>query len=184
MREALRALELLGIVETRAGGGNFVRQLAPEDLAKPLQSFIARGHSLREIIEFRGLIEPALAGLAADHVSQEQLDELGEVLAEQERKVGTGQTYAEEDTVFHELVGSAAQNGLLTTMLGVIWDVLRASRDEWLQTNQRAHASLEAHHRILDALARHDAQAARSAAAEHISEVGEGILKLLGGSNG
>ena len=77
-----------------------------------------------------------------------------------------------------------AGNELLTTMLAVIWDVLRASREEWLQTNTRAHASLEAHRRIYDGLARHDAEAARAASAEHIRAVGEGILKLLGGRNG
>jgi DNA-binding FadR family transcriptional regulator len=69
-------------------------------------------------------------------------------------------------------------------MLAVIWDVLRASREQWLQTNQRAHTSLDAHRRILDALSRHDAEAARTASAEHIHAVGEGILKLLGGRNG
>jgi DNA-binding FadR family transcriptional regulator len=69
-------------------------------------------------------------------------------------------------------------------MLGVIWDVLRSSREQWLLTNARAHASLEAHHRIYDALARHDAEAARKASAEHIRAVGEGILKLLGGHSG
>ena len=90
----------------------------------------------------------------------------------------------EEDTRFHEVIGDAARNELLTTMLAVVWDVLRASREEWLQTNQRAHTSLDAHRRILEALSRRDADAARSASAEHIRAVGEGILKLLGGRNG
>jgi GntR family transcriptional repressor for pyruvate dehydrogenase complex len=87
----------------------------------------------------------------------------------------------EEDIRFHEVIGDAAKNELLTTMLGVIWDVLRASREQWLQTNQRAHTSLDAHRRILEALSRHDVEAARTASAEHIRAVGEGILKLLGG---
>ena len=38
----------------------------------------------------------------------------------------------------HELIGEASRNELLTTMLGVIWDVMRESREQWLQTNQRA----------------------------------------------
>jgi len=67
-------------------------------------------------------------------------------------------------------------------MLGVVWDVLRASREQWLQTNQRAHASLDAHRRILSALGAHDPDAARKAAADHITAVGEGILRLIGGS--
>lgn len=64
-------------------------------------------------------------------------------------------------------------------MLGVIWDVLRSSREQWLQTNQRAHASIDAHQRILAALEAHDPEAARAASADHIRAVGEGILKLI-----
>ena len=184
VREALRTLELLGIVETRAGGGTFVRQVAPDDLARPLQSLIARGHTLPDVIEVRGVVEPAIAALAATRIDSEQLKELHELLIAQQAKVTAGEPYADEDTRFHEVIGHAAGNELLTTMLGVIWDVLRASREQWLQTNARAHASLEAHHRIYDALARHDADAARKASAEHIRAVGEGILNLLGGRNG
>lgn len=184
VREALRTLELLGIVETRAGGGTFVRRVAPDDLARPLQTLIARGHTLQDVIEFRGVVEPAIAALAATRVTPEQLDELRDILVAQQAKVAAGEPYADEDTRFHELIGDAAANELLTTMLGVIWDVLRTSREQWLLTNARAHASLEAHHRVYDALARHDAEAARQASAEHIRAVGEGILKLLGGRNG
>lgn len=184
MREALRTLELLGIVETRAGGGTFVRQVVPDDLARPLHSLIARGHAVADVIEFRGVVEPAIAALAAARITDASLAELRALLAAQQRKVAAGKPYADEDTRFHEVIGDAAGNELLTTMLGVIWDVLRASREQWLQTNTRAHASLEAHQRIYDALSRHDAGAARAASAEHIKAVGEGILKLMGGRNG
>jgi len=182
VREALRALELLGIVETRAGGGTFVRQTLPDDLARPLTSLMARGHTLADVIEFRGLIEPAIAAAAAERITPSQLAELREIFAEQEAKIAAGEPYAEEDTRFHELIGTAARNELLTTMLGVVWDVLRASREQWLQTNQRAHASLDAHRRILSALGAHDPDMARKAAADHITAVGEGILRLIGGS--
>ena len=182
MREALRTLELLGVVETRAGGGTFVRQASPDDLARPLQSLMARGHSLADVIEFRGLIEPAIAALAAERIDQAQLDELADVVAKQERKISADEPYADEDARFHELIGEASRNELLTTMLGVVWDVLRESREQWLQTNARAHASIDAHRRILAALRAHDAEAARAAAADHIKAVGEGILRLIGGS--
>lgn len=184
VREALRTLELLGVIETRAGGGTFVRRVAPDDLARPLHSLIARGHTLPDVIAFRGVVEPAIAAMAAQRIREEQLAELRELLQRQHAKVARHETYVEEDTRFHEVIGDAAGNELLTTMLGVIWDVLRASREEWLQTNDRAHASLDAHQRIYDALARHDADGAREASAEHIRAVGEGILKLIGGRNG
>ncbi len=179
VREALRSLELLGIVETHAGGGTFVRRTAPEDLARPLSNLIARGHTIADVIEVRGLLEPAIAAAAAKRITADELAELRTILDAQGKKVAAGEPYADEDVRFHELIGQAARNELLTTMLGVIWDVLRSSREQWLQTNQRAHASIDAHRRILTALETHNADAARAAAAEHIHAVGEGILKLI-----
>lgn len=179
VREALRSLELLGIVETRAGGGTFVRQGQPDDLARPLTSLISRGHTVADVIDVRGLLEPAIAERAARNISPAEIAELRDILAAQDRKVAAGEPYVEEDTRFHEVIGQAARNELLVTVVGVIWDVLRASREEWLQSEKRAHASLEAHRRILAALERHDPAAARAAAAQHIQAVGEGILRLL-----
>jgi GntR family transcriptional regulator, transcriptional repressor for pyruvate dehydrogenase complex len=179
VREALRSLELLGIVETRAGGGTFVRQAQPDDLARPLQSLITRGHTLTDVIDVRGLVEPAVAERAAQNITKDEIAELRQIIAAQERKVAAGEPYVEEDTRFHEVIGTAARNELLVTVLGVIWDVLRASREEWLLTEKRAHGSIEAHRRILAALEQHDPAAARTAAADHIQAVGEGILRLL-----
>ena len=179
VREALRSLELLGVVETRAGGGTFVRRTVPEDLARPLSNLIVRGHTLTDVIEVRGLIEPAIAASAAKRIRPDELAELRAILTQQADKVAAGEPYAEEDTRFHELIGQAARNELLVTMLGVIWDVLRGSREQWLQTNQRAHASIDAHQHILAALEAHDPDRAHAAAAEHIHAVGEGILKLI-----
>ncbi|MGH2377042.1 MAG: FadR/GntR family transcriptional regulator [Candidatus Limnocylindria bacterium] len=179
VREALRSLELLGIVETRPGGGTFVRQAQPGDLARPLSSLMSRGHAVRDVIDVRGLIEPAVAERAARNITAAELEELRGIIQTQKRKVEAGESYVDEDTRFHEVIGHAARNELLVTMLGVIWGVLRASREEWLQTEDRASASLRAHRRILAALEAHDPAAARAAAAEHIRAVGEGILRLI-----
>ncbi|CAN5212291.1 hypothetical protein BH18CHL2_BH18CHL2_07830 [soil metagenome] len=167
------------MVETRAGGGTFVRQVMAGDVARPLTSLIARGHDLRDVIEVRGLIEPAIAERAALRITEDELAELREILAEQERRVAGRVSWADEDTRFHELIGQASRNDLLVTRLAVIWDVLRSSREEWLQTNSRAHGSVDAHRRILAALEARDQSAARAAAAEHIRAVGEGILSML-----
>src|SRR4029077_14852266 len=110
--------------------------------------------------------------------------ELRAILRQQAERVAAGESYADEDTRFHLLIGQAARNELLVTMLGVIWDVLRSSREQWLRTNQRAHSSIDAHQRILTALEAHDPDSARAAAADHIKAVGEGILKLIADKQG
>src|SRR5712692_3774719 len=73
VREALRTLELLGVVETRAGGGTFVRQVAPDDLVRPLHSLISRGHRVRDVIPLRGLIEPSLSEISAMLITNSKL---------------------------------------------------------------------------------------------------------------
>lgn len=184
VREALRSLELLGVVETRAGGGTFVHQATADDLMRPLSSFIRRGHTIQDVIEMRGLVEPELAALAAQRIDAAELQELRQLLAAQERRVAAGEPYTDEDTRFHEVIGQASRNELLVTMLGVIWDVLHASREQWLQSNARASGSLDAHRRIIAALAAGDPAAARAATAKHIRAVGEGILELIGETSG
>src|SRR2546421_10032561 len=68
VREALRSLELLGVTESRPGGGTFIRQASPDALLRPLAA-LARAHDMRDILEVRELLEPALAGLAAERAT-------------------------------------------------------------------------------------------------------------------
>ena len=178
VREALRSLELLGVTESRPGGGTFIRTASPDALLRPLAA-LTRAHDLADILEVRELLEPALAALAAERAGEQDVVALRAVLAEQERKVARREAFVEEDTRFHYLVAQAAKNQLVLRMLGVIMDVLRASRDEWLQSPARARASLEGHRALLAAIERHDAGGARAASAAHVHHVGEGVMTLI-----
>jgi GntR family transcriptional repressor for pyruvate dehydrogenase complex len=93
--------------------------------------------------------------------------------------VRRGESFVEEDTRFHYLVAQAARNELVLRMLHVIMDVLHASREEWLQSPERARASLAGHRALLAAIERHDADAARDASADHVHHVGAGLITLI-----
>ncbi len=180
VREALRSLELLGVTESRPGGGTFIRQASPDALLRPLAT-LARAHDLRDVLEVRELLEPALAALAAERAMDEDIRALHDVLRQQEEKVRRGESIVEEDTRFHYLVAQGAKNELVLRMLHVIMDVLRASRDEWLRAPKRAKASLEGHRELLASIERHDPDAARAASAHHVHHVGAGLLTLTDG---
>ncbi len=177
VREALRSLELLGVTQSRAGGGTFLRVASPDALLRPLAA-LARAHDLGDVLEVRELLEPPLAALAAKRATDEDIRALREVLRQQEDRVRRGESFVQEDTRFHYLVAQAAKNELVLRMLHVIMDVLSASRDEWLQSPERANASLEGHRELLAAIERKNAQAARSASADHVHHVGAGLLTL------
>ncbi|OLC54764.1 MAG: hypothetical protein AUH85_10915 [Chloroflexi bacterium 13_1_40CM_4_68_4] len=179
VREALRSLELLGVTESRPGGGTFMRVASPDALLRPLAA-LTRAHDIEDILEVRALLEPALAELAARRANDDDIAALRTILVEQEQKVARRESFVEEDTRFHYLVAQAAKNELVLRMLGVIMDVLRASREEWLQSPERARASLEGHRVLLAAIELHDGEAARAASADHVHHVGEGVMTLIG----
>ncbi len=88
VREALRALEMQGVIESRQGGGTFVRSAEPELLIPPLAAAILRGQrELGEVLEVCELLEPGVARYAALRASPEAVEELDAVLARQRASV-------------------------------------------------------------------------------------------------
>ena len=77
VREALRTLESLGLIEIRPGEGTFVREVSVESLIEPLAHVIlSQREAVGELFEARRLLEPALAGLAARRATQDDLHEM------------------------------------------------------------------------------------------------------------
>src|SRR6059036_4083563 len=91
VREALRALESLGLIEIRPGEGTFIREVSVEALIEPLALVMAsqRG-AIAELFEARRLLEPAIAALAAGRATPEELSEMERILEEQAKEIAAG----------------------------------------------------------------------------------------------
>lgn len=180
VREALRALEMQGMIESRQGGGTFVRSADAEALIPPLAAAILRGQrELAEVLEVRELIEPGIARQAAARATPEHLLELERLLESQRDCIAKGKPFVDEDTAFHHTLARAADNRILLRLHNVILDVLRESRQSYLHVPDRPQMSLRGHESILNALRARDADAAGQAALAHVVEVREGILRAL-----
>src|SRR5919204_1811477 len=93
VREALRALESLGLVEIRPGEGTFVREASVEALIEPLALLmVSQREAIGELFEARRLLEPSLAALAATRATPEEIQEMERILEEQAREVMSGHT--------------------------------------------------------------------------------------------
>jgi GntR family transcriptional regulator, transcriptional repressor for pyruvate dehydrogenase complex len=181
VREALRALEMQGIIDSRQGGGTFVRTADTEALVPPLAAAILRGRQeLAEVLEVRELIEPGIARGAAQRATAEHVAELETLLERQRRCIAEGRSFVDEDTAFHYTLARAADNHILLRLHNLILDLLRESRQSYLHVPDRPQTSLRGHEAILNAIKMHDPQAAYNASLEHITEVKEGILRALG----
>jgi GntR family transcriptional repressor for pyruvate dehydrogenase complex len=176
LRDAVRALEVTGLVEPRQGEGTVVRAPSADSLINPLTTVLLRQRVfVSELLEFRAMIEPVLARRAAKHASAKDVERLGEILRRQQEKVDRGELAVEEDSEFHNTIAMAAKNSVVLKVLDVFMDLLRESREESLQVEGRLQKSLEGHRQILHAIQRRDPVGAENAMRRHIERI-EGIV--------
>src|ERR1700733_225915 len=98
IRDAIRGLELVGMVEPRQGAGTIVRELATDSVNNPFADALERRQkSVGELLDFRKMLEPPLAARAAMHATAEEISEREEILHEQEDKQGQGEGTIAED---------------------------------------------------------------------------------------
>jgi GntR family transcriptional regulator, transcriptional repressor for pyruvate dehydrogenase complex len=180
LRDAIRTLELTGLLEPRHGEGTVVCDLSADLLVNPLANMLTRKRELvAELLDVRKMLEPPLAARAAAHASPEEIAYLEDILRRQKEKVRRGELAIEEDSEFHYTIAMAAKNSVVQKVLDVLMDLLRTSRERSLQVEGRRQRSLAGHRRILKAIRQRDSTAAESAMRRHLKEIEEIVLKKL-----
>ena len=180
IRDAIRSLELLGMVEPRQGAGTVVREISADSVVNPLATLLTRQRqSVTELLDFRKMLEPPLAARAATHATAEEVAEMEEILRRQEDKLRRGEVPVEEDAEFHYSIAMAAENSVVLKVLDVLMDLLRETRERSLQVEGRPQKSLAGHRRVLSAIKRRDPAAAEAAMRRHIEDVEQIVLNKL-----
>jgi GntR family transcriptional repressor for pyruvate dehydrogenase complex len=176
IREAIRQLEVSGLVESRHGGGNYIREVTVEHLVAPIASVLNGMAPLREeLMDARLFFEPQIARAAVARATAEDLRRLQEVIRRQEVRVASGHTGAEEDAEFHDLLASATHNTVVERVMEVIDGLLDDSQARLFRSVERSEISLEGNRRILEAVLRHDQEAAQRAMAEHLEDIARNL---------
>jgi len=176
VREALRALESLGLIEIRPGEGTFVRHVSVDALVGPLALVMtSEREAIGDLFEARRVLEPAIAALAASRATPDEVQEMERILDDQAREIAAGKTGLAQDAAFHAAIGTAAHNRAITRIAHAIMDLLTQSREESLNTPGRPTRSHQDHRRILQAITRRNATAARQAMLDHLVAV-EGLV--------
>jgi GntR family transcriptional repressor for pyruvate dehydrogenase complex len=171
IREALTALQVLGLLErSRTGGGLAARGNHVWFTIAPLSTYLATRSHIIEQIEVRRMIEPEMGRLAAERASADDLVRMEQCLVDMEADLDAGGLGAEADTAFHAAVAATTGNELLSSIVQLIGDAIRAHR-ELLQTPEGARESLVEHREILQAIRRGDGDAAYQGTRRHIDTV-------------
>ena len=180
IRDAIRSLELVGLLQPRQGVGTVVCEPAADLVTKPLAAALRQKRKMvAELLDVRKILEPPLARRAALQISAAAISELKEILCRQGQKVRHGELAIEEDSEFHYRIALAADNTVVLKVIDVLMDLLRETREKSLQAAGRQHKSLAGHQRILAALRRHDPPGAEAAMRRHIAEIEDFVLRKI-----
>ncbi len=172
LREAMRALELQGIVASRPGAGTFINTGQFDAMAAVIASCLADSqHTAQDVFEMRRLLEPGIAALAAERATEEDICHMQAALDEQREQVERGESGVAGDTAFHLAMARATYNAALMKVVMAVADALHQSRDRSLQTAGRAQSSLASHQAMLELVRCHDSDGAREEMEHHISVI-------------
>jgi len=174
IRDALRILELVGLLETRHGQGTFPRELTVERLVAPLASVMAYRQDMKdELMDVRRMFEPAVARAAAERATEEDVADLQRIIDTQRRKLKTGQSAIVEDSAFHATLARCTRNRVVVSIMAILNDLLVESRAQSLRQKGRPARSVDGHEAVVDALRRRDPDAAAQAMSRHIDQIAD-----------
>ena len=173
VREALAALEILGIVDVRPGSGTYLRGAVSELLPQTLSWGLMLGEPRTlELIEVRGALEIYAARLAATRISDEALARLGDRVEEMRASIDNLKAFVEADLQFHLELAQSIDNTVLLDLLQSIRSLLRVWVDRAVQQPEQALIAIEEHAAVYAAIATRDPDAAASAMAAHMNTAG------------
>jgi GntR family transcriptional repressor for pyruvate dehydrogenase complex len=170
VREALAALEILGIVDVRPGSGTYLRGTASELLPQTLRWGLLIGErNTAELLELRSGLEIYVARLAAGRAEPASLAAAGARLERMRDTVSDLKAFARADLEFHHALAAAAGNDILIDLLGVVRSLLQVYADRAVHDEAEALIAVDEHAAVYSAIMAGDEDAAASAMAVHMA---------------
>jgi GntR family transcriptional regulator, transcriptional repressor for pyruvate dehydrogenase complex len=185
VREALRSLAMMNVIELRHGSGTYVTSLEPQLLVENLALvFSLTDNSFLQLVQARKVIEPGTTALTAERITDEEIAELEQILV---RSWQCLQSQSEEfpqlDIEFHTKLGEFSGNVLLSRIMQGITQMSIASSQRTATTPvgyspQRIERAIRMHEGILQAVKAHDPALAYQRMLDHLQSV-ENTLRGL-----
>jgi GntR family transcriptional repressor for pyruvate dehydrogenase complex len=181
LREALRALALMRVVDIRQGAGTYITALEPSQLISHLDFVFSKdSFALAQLLEARRVVEAGNVRLAASRVSESGLATLDGLVRELETNIDDADRFRELDIALHVAICEAAGNFLLLQFMNIISTLGRVSRERTGRQREIRRATLRDHRQILDALRAGSPDDAERAMLEHLDHVAEGLRSVAG----
>jgi DNA-binding FadR family transcriptional regulator len=179
VREAVKSLQSVGIVDVRQGDGLYVRELNFDPM---LEAFIFGmkfdPNTLAELLQIRIWIEVSVIGDAVGHLSEEDVINLEDVLKQWEQRVRNGEEYSDLDESFHQIIYGVLHNQTLMNLFSAFWTAF-TNLDNEITQDADPESVLQFHRSILDTIKTRDPDMTRKQLAQHFDHIKNRINQYL-----
>jgi GntR family transcriptional repressor for pyruvate dehydrogenase complex len=182
LREALRALSILGVVESRHGGGAYVTNLEARTLLAPLDFFLALSDvNLTDAFESRRLVELEIVRRAAERATKADIVDLKGMLSAHEKVLTDPVAFRMLDSRFHARISETAGNVVLERIAYGLYNMGLDVRRRATQDHALIRRSLGEHKAIVGAIEAHNPRDAVTAVNTHLDHIEESTKHVLEG---
>ncbi len=175
IREALRALEMMGYLESKVGvgGGTYIKEITLDNILSPFSKVLLKNEDfILELLEMRLFLEIETARLAAIRRTQEDLDKMQEAIDQMQKEINKGKSGLDGDNAFHRAISVAANNRVLEHFVNMCGDLLEVEREAHLNNNEgESEKALTQHKKLLDAIKDEDEEKAQQLMQKHILNI-------------
>jgi len=185
IREALSALEMMGVLEVRTGEGTFIKHIQPESMMASLawSLYLDKG-SILEMLEVRKMIEVQAVGYAAERATDKEIYQLTQALEKMKNNFSNMGTVSEKaDMMFHYTIAVATHNKITIRLMDAISDnlqhLIHATRPKLYEGKYTPELLYKEHEKIYIAIKYRDSDEARFQMLEHLNGVEKEISKCL-----
>ena len=182
VRSAIQQLGILGLVETKHGGGTFVKDfsmISAVDTLHPLMQ-ISKYQDLITVLVYRKIIEKGTIGLAVPKITDKDIEYLEETYTTMLSCTDKPAKHATADHSFHYRIAQIAHNPIITKVCGIINEIISTAMVDVVRLIG-CEIGLRYHRKLIDALRKRDKAACEALMDAHIEETIQAILKLNGG---
>jgi DNA-binding FadR family transcriptional regulator len=176
LREAMKSLEALGVIEVRHGSGTFVGRFSLDAMVDGLAFRIRleageNRRTVSELLEIRMILEQTYIRQVAAVAAEAQIAALAALVDQMDVKAAAGSEFAEEDWHFHEMLYRPVNNAVLTMLVRAFWEVVDLVKPDLDVAPGSFDVTAREHREIVNALAAHDAERAAAAIEAHFAGI-------------
>lgn len=179
LREAIKAVEVLGLIEVRVPEGTFVTDNLGEFFTKHLALMSKVGlHNIEELIEARLTIETQIAGIAAEKATKKDIDKLEMIINQMKQAVDNNDAFQEWDLTFHRTLAEMARNSFLIQVMKILQEITSLWISKTIRMENIKEIAIRQHEEILTAIQANDVQKTKEEIRYHLRFVSDLLIKI------